>query len=549
MHVLLTCRNDKVAKANLERGIAASEGHMKLKVSLLIAVQALTILCARAQNVQPLETKIDAIVNRPQFRHAQFGIEIYSLTDDKVLYALNADKLFVAGSVTKLVTEGTALQLLGADYRFHTRIYRTGPIATGGVVQGNLVLVASGDPNLSNRVRSPDTLIFENNDHAYGNIEAATLVPGDPLQVIRDLAKQVAAKGIKRITGRVVVDVSLFPEGTREGGTDVVISPVCVNDNVIDVMVEPGKTPGSPTSLQVFPATTYATFQNEVTTAAADSTAEIEFVPTQNADGTVVVKVRGTIPAGSGARPFPFAVPQPSRFAEVALSEALQQAGVDIGPPLLSTATPDWKTLRPFTSENQVAEYISPPLKEDVKVTLKVSQNVHASMMPYLLGAALNNEHADALQAGFKQERDFLQRANLDPLAATQSDGAGAAARFTPDFMVKFLVFMAKQKDFRSFHDALPILGRDGTLADIMRDSPVAGRLHAKTGTHAGGDLLNEQIVVNGKGLAGYLETKNGKQIIVAVFANNVPVGPDVQAIFRLGDVLAEIAATPYDLQ
>ena len=180
---------------------------MKLKVILLVLVQALTLLSARAQT---LDSKIGAILNRPEFRHALFGIEIYSLTDDKVLYALNADKLLVPGSVTKIVTEGTALQLLGADYRFRTRVYRTGPIVEGAV-NGDLVLVASGDPNLSNRVRSDDTLAFENEDHAYGQIVRAKLVPGDPLQVIRNFAKQVAAKGIKRINGRVLVDVSLFP--------------------------------------------------------------------------------------------------------------------------------------------------------------------------------------------------------------------------------------------------------------------------------------------------------------------------------------------------
>jgi len=522
---------------------------MKLKLILLIAVQALTLVCASAQSTQSLDAKVAAIIERPEFRHALFGIEIYSLTDDKVLYALNADKLFVPGSVTKIVTEGTALQLLGADYRFRTRVYRTGPIAGDGAVNGDLVLVAGGDPNLSNRVRSPDTLVFENNDHAYGQIEKAKLVAGDPLQVIRDLAKQVAAKGIKRINGRVLVDVSLFSEGTREAGSGVVISPVSVNDNIIDVIVEPGKSPGSPTSLQSSPVTRYAAFQNEVTTAAQGSDAEIEFVPGTTADGALVVKVQGTIAAGDGPRPFPFAVPKPSKFAAVVLAEALQQAGVEIVPGP-SSQMPDWKALAAFyTPANQVAEHLSPPFKEDVKVTLKVSQNLHAAMTPYLLGALLGNEHADALQAGFRQERVFLQRMNLNPSAAAQSDGAGGNARFTPDFIVKFLVFMTKQKDFRNFYDALPTLGRDGTLADTLPNSPVAGKLRAKTGTHVGGDLLNEQLVVDGKGLAGYLETKNGKQLIVAIFANNVPVGADLKAVFKVGDALAEIAAVAYDLQ
>jgi D-alanyl-D-alanine carboxypeptidase/D-alanyl-D-alanine-endopeptidase (penicillin-binding protein 4) len=170
-------------------------------------------------------------------------------------------------------------------------------------------------------------------------------------------------------------------------------------------------------------------------------------------------------------------------------------------------------------------------------------------MKPYLLGALLGKENDAAVEAGFKQERMFLQRMNLDVSAAAQSDGAGGGAYFSPDFIVKFLTVMAKQKDFRHFHDALPILGRDGTLWDTQRDSPAAGKLRAKTGTHVAGDLLNEQYVVNGKGLAGYLETRNGKQIIVAIFANHVPAGADIKAVLRVGDALAEIAAAAYDLQ
>lgn len=522
---------------------------MKLKMFLLVAAQLLALVCAHGQTSQSLDSKIAAILNRPEFQHALFGIEVYSLSDNRVLYALNEHKLFVPGSVTKLITEGVTMELLGADYRFRTSIYRTGPLSKDGVLRGDLVLVASGDPNLSNRVRSADALAFENEDHAYGHILEAKLVPGDPLQVIRDLAKQVAAKGVRRIEGRILVDVSLFPEGTREGGSGVVISPVSVNDNVIDVIVTPGRSPGSVASLQSSTVTKYATFHNEVRTESTDSAAEIEFIPSKNSDGTLSVRVRGTLPAGKAPRPFPFAVPVPSKFAQVLLSESLRQAGVEISDNSLSD-TPNWKTLAAFyKGENQLAEHISPPLREDVKVTLKVSQNLHAAMKPYLLGALLAKEHDGALAAGFKQERMFLQRMNLEVLAAAQSDGAGGSSYFTPDFIVKFLAFMTRQKNFRYFHDALPILGRDGTLWDTQRDSPAAGRLRAKTGTHVTGDLLNEQYMVNGKGLAGYLETKNGKHLIVAIFANHVPAGGDIKAVLRVGDALAEIAAAAYDSQ
>src|SRR5579863_6490094 len=92
-----------------------------------------------AQNDSLLAARIREITSRPEYRHASFGVEVYSLDDDKVLYALNEQQLFTPASTTKLLTEGAALELLGADYRFHTRVYRTGAIAPDGTLNGDLI--------------------------------------------------------------------------------------------------------------------------------------------------------------------------------------------------------------------------------------------------------------------------------------------------------------------------------------------------------------------------------------------------------------------------
>jgi D-alanyl-D-alanine carboxypeptidase len=123
----------------------------------LAAVQTLP-----AQN-QALSAKIAEIQSRPELIHATFGVAAYDLDAKKMVYGLNAEQLFTPGSTTKLLTTGTALGLLGADYRFHTPVYRTGPV-TGGVLKGDLVLVGSGDANLSGRAFG-DTLGFTNEDH------------------------------------------------------------------------------------------------------------------------------------------------------------------------------------------------------------------------------------------------------------------------------------------------------------------------------------------------------------------------------------------------
>src|SRR5689334_2436414 len=186
----------------------------KLLVPCAFAV--LCILCARnslrAQSTETLAERIQKVTNRPEFAHANFGIKFVSLDTGKVLYSLNSNKLFVPASTTKLLTEGTVLAKLGADYRFHTRVYRTAPIDNKGKLKGDLVLVASGDPNLSNRIRPDGTLAFVDEDHSYNG----PAVDGDPLAVIKQLAKDIAAKGIRKIEGRILVDASLFPDGPRE---------------------------------------------------------------------------------------------------------------------------------------------------------------------------------------------------------------------------------------------------------------------------------------------------------------------------------------------
>jgi D-alanyl-D-alanine carboxypeptidase/D-alanyl-D-alanine-endopeptidase (penicillin-binding protein 4) len=514
------------------------------------AVGAQAPQASEAQHGAALSERVQEIVGRPEFRHATWGVEFYSLDSGKTIYSLNGDKFFVPGSTTKLLTMGSALGLLGADYRFHTRVYRTGPIRSDGTLDGDLVLVASGDANLSGRIQKDGTLAFENEDHSYDGSPDTKAVPGDPLLVIRDIAAQVRAKGIRKIAGRVLVDATLFPEGDRELGTGVVISPIVVNDNLVDVVITPGARPGAAVSLDISPATPYVRFVNKATTVSADSEPHIRWSSDiTNPDGSHTVTVTGRMPAGKQAILFSYAVPEPSRFAQVALVKALDEKGVRAPLPPV-TARPDFKALAAsYTDANVVAEHISPPLSEEVKVTLKVSQNLHASAMPYTLGAIL--AHEGSAQAGFDKEREFLQQTlGLDISGASQGDGAGGSAHFTPAFMVRFLAAMAKQKDFQKYYTALPVLGRDGTLWNIQTSSPAAGNVHAKTGTFVQEDLLNDGMLVDGKGLAGYMTTADGRKLAFAIYSNNVPVSLDPDAITKIvGQAVGEVAAAGYEAQ
>jgi PBP4 family serine-type D-alanyl-D-alanine carboxypeptidase len=501
---------------------------------------------AFAQSPTPLAARIQAVMARPVFAHSNFGVEFFDAQSGEVLYALNADRMFVPASTTKLLTEGTVLAKLGGDFRFHTLVYRTGPI-DNGTLKGDVILVASGDPNLSNRIQPDGTLAFVDHDHTY----QGPALPGNPLAVLRAMAKQIAAKGILRIEGDVYIDTLLMPDGPHEGGTDTVLSSIIVNDNVVDLTGKPGAKVGDPVAITVSPETSYLHFVSKITTGAAGSKPSLDASdPSPSPDGSVEVTLTGSVPLGAETQTGAYPVPSPTQFATAALRQSVTAAGIEIKPPAKSQPL-DFASLKKFyTSDNVVAEHTSPPLSEDVKVTLKVSHNLHASMGPYLLGIYGAKASKDVLKAGFKLENEFLRSANLDLSGASQGDGAGGdwADLFTPDFMCHYLAYWKSRQDFTTLYAGLPVLGKDGTLAKIQVSSPAAGHVFAKTGTFGSPDRLNARLMLNGKGLAGYVITKSGHTIAFAAYVNHTALPDDPDAAQNVaGQALGEIAAAAYE--
>jgi PBP4 family serine-type D-alanyl-D-alanine carboxypeptidase len=501
---------------------------------------------AASQN--KLAGDIASILKRPALRASQLGVAFYDLDTGRMLYERDGGKYFVAASTTKVLTESTSLALLGPDYRFTTAVYRTGPIDARGVLHGDIVLRAAGDPNLSNRIQPDGTLAFENMDHAYGGTPDTKAVPGDPLTVLRDLANQIATRGIKNVTGRVVVDDSLFPDKTQELGTNTNVAPIVVNDNVVDVTISPGSNVGDPVNVSVSPVTAYVNFVNVAVTSAPHSPNTIDMPDdTEDPAGNRRVTIAGSFPIDS--RPILYAYPVPSarRFAEVAFTQTLTDAGIRLDQPPSATPVDTTTFASAYTAQNQIATHVSPPLSQDVRITLKVSDNLHAAIMPYLWGALLTHDTADPQAAGFKLENAFLSRAGFDPMNFVQDDGEGANAFFRPSQMVRFLAYVRRQPYFRYIYAGLPILGVDGTLFNIQPHAPAAGKVHAKTGTNGNDDLLNgNRLFLTGKGLLGYMTTRSGRHVAFCIYLNNFGLAPTADVETTAGQIAGEIANTAY---
>ncbi len=114
--------------------------------------------------------------------------------------------------------------------------------------------------------------------------------------------------------------------------------------------------------------------------------------------------------------------------------------------------------------------------------------------------------------------------------------------------MVHYLTYWTTRPEYPIFFKALPILGKDGTLAKIQTTSPAAGHVFAKTGTYDSEDRVNGRLMLNGKGLAGYVITASGQKLVFAAYVNHVAFPADPEAAQTIaGQALGEIAAAAYD--
>ena len=106
---------------------------------------------------------------------------------------------------------------------------------------------------------------------------------------------------------------------------------------------------------------------------------------------------------------------------------------------------------------------------------------------------------------------------------------------------------LRRRSDFEVFRSALPVLGVDGTLAGVVpKDNPAYGKVQAKTGTYIDNDLLNGRIFLRSKSLAGVMTTKSGRNLVFALFINDVLLPPGVDSR-REGKLLGLLCERIYE--
>ena len=524
------------------RAVVARLGSSGLAAALAVrgaaAVEAQDATPVTQTASAPLPDAITEIIETPRYALARWGIYVADRETGETIYDLRGDERFLAASTTKLFPGAAALDAYGPDYRFETPIYRTGTIEADGTLAGDLILVASGDPTMGGRTTPDGGISYTPIDHIYANVfpTLSTLTPEDPLAGLDELARQVAAAGIRRVQGDVVVDARLFPAMEKDG---YILTPIWINDNLIDITLTPGAA-GSPADVTWRPQTAAYEVRADVQTVAAGEATTL----TVTSPEPGVIVVAGQIPADQPQALQTYQVADPPAFARTLLIEALERAGVEVAA-TATGANPDG-TLPPqgsYAAADQVALLTSPPFAENIKLIFKVSMNQHADLLIFLLAV---KDGETSFDAGLQRIPPFLEQLGLDPDRVSLSDGRGNEYTdlFSPRTVAHLLQAMATQPDFPAYFDALPILGVDGSEADtVAPTSPVRGKAVAKSGTTVAGDVMNQRPLVMVRALAGYMTASSGRELVFAIYVSDVPLADvlDVLTIITEQGSIAEV--------
>lgn len=504
-----------------------------------------------------LAESIQAVIGREDADTAFWGIEIYSLDRDRTLYSRNAHRYFIPASVTKLFTTAVALDLIGPEYQFRTVVGTRGRIDLSGRLLGSLHFVGSGDPELAG-CELP--YVPDKKEDDEEEEEAC-----DPTPILDSLAAQVAKRGVRTVTGDLVIDQSLFaaepyPPGWSVGDLlwsyGAPVRALSLRDNTVQMAVEPGERPGDPAVVTIQPLTRVYQVDNRVNTAPPGG---VTILYVRRDPGSRVLTLTGAIAMDHRGRKIEVAVEEASQWIGELFTQALERHGVRVeGQLRVVYALPAPLQRGAGTSLPVVlAEHRSLPLIEAIRFLNKESRNLDAEMLLRMLGqqepplAQLDERpqhlfeppprRADgSTQAGLEVLRAWLANAGIDPKQVALRDGSGLSRRnlVTPRAVVQLLRAVRERPWAALFHDSLAVAGVDGTLERRMLNSPATGRIHAKTGSLA-----------NNMALAGYAQTRAGENLVFAVFLNHHTLGNGraTQLLDRLGEAMVELPSAASD--
>lgn len=385
-----------------------------------------------------LDARVREILRKHKIEDGKIGIALYSLKSQGTVYRLNDQKPLIPASNMKLVTTAAALELLGADFKFSTRVYKDGD---------DLVVLAGGDPNISGR------------DH-----------DNDPTFLFKAWAAKVKDVDDVRLVNAIFDTEFIHPDWREYDLTEWYTAPIgafSLNDNCIDITVTGGAKP----AVSIVPMTSLITVRNLLTSGDRSSVA---FGRRGNE-----VTVRGEYPA-KGTFTDSCTIENPHQFFGSVLHETVQAKGTLIEVNEKVAIAPSGEPLDTFTST----------LTRTIEICNTNSQNFYAEMIFKQLGYRTSGY--GTFTSGSEAVSTYLKRLGIEEAVIRDGSGLSKQNRLSAEALIKVLVSM---KDRKEYLDSLAVAGKTGTLRKRLKDLDLRG----KTGHVRGVNTLSGYLVSSSK--------------------------------------------------
>lgn len=437
----------------------------------------------------------------------RIGLVVVDETGREIV-AVRGDERFIPASNTKIFTTAAAFATLD-------------------------VAAADGGGGAAVRLDGRDIVL---SGHGDARLSSA---PDCTVDCLAALARAVAAK--TRTVGDVIGDDSVFPDerwpagmswNNQVGRYGTAISALAIDDDVATLTVTARGTGEAP----AIAGDGYYGIENAALTVTGGGKPALTATRIPGSD---LLRIAGTIPAGAAPETLVVGLDDPAHRAAWLFAAMLRADGVRVtgkvvarhraptpaDDPATRGAAPVARAPAPMA----LATLAPPPLADDLRHTNKVSQNLHAELFLRRVGAvAGSGSVADGRAAVIA----LLDRAGVDRAAYDFADGSGMSSynRVTPRATVRFLRWIQAQPWGGAWRATLPVGGIDGTLARRFKNTPLDGKLFAKTGS------LNAA-----NALSGFLVTAKGRTFTFSALANDMP--DDASATGAVDQALLAIAA------
>lgn len=470
---------------------------LKKTIFLLIIFLNLNIYSQKLKNkTHNINSAIKTLKYDKEMQNAGIGFIAIDVNTGEILSELNSNLALTPASTQKLITTATALEILGANYRFETKIEYTGKIDKNTkILDGNIIIKGGGDPTLGSKY------FEETKNHLF----------------INKWLNAISNTGVKHINGKIIADARIYgydivePTWVWEDIGNYYGAGACglsIYDNFYTIYFNTGKTIGSPTKVvKIEPKIEDLKFDNQVVSDAIKSDKSYIF----GAPYTYFRYIQGSLPLNKKNFKVKGSLPDPAFLAASELKTKLKQLKhISSGSATTFRKNSELKNTDSLT-HTILYTTKSPKLSEIIKKTNFKSINLFAEHLYKQSQLKYYNFNKKNIDKNFI--KNFWAKRNVKPNGMHIYDGCGLSKynTVTAKQMAAILMYMkrvSKNKDV--FYNSIPIVGREGTVKSMCKGTSSENNMRAKSGS-----------IKNVRAYAGYVKTKSGRDVAFSLIINN----------------------------